>query len=799
MVEENKSFGRNVELPLKIENADQSSSPIVRQYLTNNFELPLHESKLFRNDPAVKQVEIVTATAVKSDTPEPPQISKYFFLPPSSETNSARSIELPFGNVTKFPPKKEVDNFVTQPPTKIHLPNQRATTFHDTTVTNNTRKLPLIKNTEKVNQKFTIPARSYGLPEVAYYPPISNSETQIKTGEVFENPNGSVDCQGKSNLELDLEGTSNFRGKNPTLIENIGSSIFPSFGHNVPATTYGAPGPDYRQPPGNYPTGNADRPNDWIPTANFVPSNNYLPTQGIGPGTIYPSPVNPGIGSRYSECCNTVYSAQRFLLASPSFPSLLYSGNLYECVYSIKPYSANTCQMRFNFKFFNHGTENRFCTNGYVEINGRRICGCKKGLSIVAPVTTRFPLIIGVRYTGYPQAKFNGFLIEVIQEPCLNNYPYLSRRKKEIENSTSDTIKFVDFDRLFEITNSSLQRSKRNLGYSYPKSNFGLIEDMGVSQSWNSGNSIKSDIHQVLSQGGTSANIFAPISTCRALSFFDWTIAAKEVYIRGGRCVRGSNGNSSPGLIPGYPGYPGSGGSGPIFPGYPGNGGSIDPGYPGNGGSINPGYPGNGGSIDPGYPGNGGFINPGYPGNGGSINPGYPGNGGSISPGYPGNGGYISPAYPGNGGSISPGYPGNGGSISPGYPGNGGSISPGYPGTGGSISPGYPGNGGPIIPGYPGNGGSIVPGYPGNEGSISPGYPGNGGSIIPGYPGNGGSISPGYPGNIGSGSITPGYPVSGNSWNSPSGKCEDVNVIEGVISSPQYPINYPNNVNKCYR
>ncbi|XP_066588542.1 uncharacterized protein [Prorops nasuta] len=521
-----------------------------------------------------------------------------------------------------------------------------------------------------------------------------------------------------------------------------GSNVIPGSVYGPSATGYSSVGVNYA-PPLNAPTNYVNSNFDYAPRPSSIPI-----TGSVG-GSFPGYPVT-------QACCSTVYASRNFLLISPGFPNVIQSTNTYECTYTIQKYSPQVCRLQLTLKYFNHGSEDPFCSQGYVEVDGRPICGCKSGqtFSFDFPYLTK---VIAVRNLGFPRNKFAGFVIEAYQDLC-NGYPgntYLYRNKKDVDttsileksfNTTNENIN--DFNKTTDFTTNQTirtrrssaklevnqvkgmkrriggndkdenedveyieeedlesDREKRNLGYFYPKPS---------SYSWNGRDVVNGD--------SRNANLFW--GSCQSRVFFDWALAAKHILLRNAQCLRNNRpGIANGGWIPSN-GVPGTSPRDPWYPVGP-----ARPIYPSPG---NPVYPGD----TPIYPGG----RPTYPGG----NPSYPGGG----PSYPGG----SPSYPGG----SPSYPG--GSLP--YPGGG----PVYPGGG---SPPYPGRN----PVYPGG----SPSYPGGN----PGYPGGN----PTYPGR----APVYPGGVGN----PGYPGAVN--------CENIDVLEGVISSPLYPNPYPNNVNVCYR
>lgn len=118
------------------------------------------------------------------------------------------------------------------------------------------------------------------------------------------------------------------------------------------------------------------------------------------------------------QCCNRVYNSPNFILASPGFLHITQPFDL-NCVYQIAPASPTTCRMKLIFLHFWLGQEDVYygCTDGFLEIDGRRICGCKDGLVIDSYFNGVKTLLLNTRGV---QSK--GFLIEVQQEDCSYNF-----------------------------------------------------------------------------------------------------------------------------------------------------------------------------------------------------------------------------------------------------------------------------------------------------------------------------------------------------------------------------------------
>lgn len=172
------------------------------------------------------------------------------------------------------------------------------------------------------------------------------------------------------------------------------------------------------------------------------PGYNYDPPGGFTPSTIYPylppiapiyptAPVYPNLPPTVPTsntnylCCASSYNEKRFYLASPGFP---YSNNHpTDCVYNIFRASAKICRLRINFHFFWIGDNeysNQQCNNGFLEVDGKHICGCHTGMKLISPFDGRFSdrKMIRFRNVGLPRSIFSGFAIEVTQDECPKRY-----------------------------------------------------------------------------------------------------------------------------------------------------------------------------------------------------------------------------------------------------------------------------------------------------------------------------------------------------------------------------------------
>ncbi|XP_055305745.1 cubilin [Sitodiplosis mosellana] len=134
--------------------------------------------------------------------------------------------------------------------------------------------------------------------------------------------------------------------------------------------------------------------------------------------SFYPSPLALPVVSPLPSCCTNVYNQQKFYLISPGFPNVPFPN---DCLFFIERIHPNICRLRIDFKYFLLGDwQQRQCTHSFVEIDGRRFCGCKSGTIYFtqwgpSPKPIRFANTL--RFGG-----IQGFILEITQEAC----PYRS-------------------------------------------------------------------------------------------------------------------------------------------------------------------------------------------------------------------------------------------------------------------------------------------------------------------------------------------------------------------------------------
>lgn len=157
----------------------------------------------------------------------------------------------------------------------------------------------------------------------------------------------------------------------------------------------------------------------------------YPPYPGPPIGPIFP-PIQPPVGPIFPpfqppilppqflpQCCRNNYNQQRFLLISQGFPAHIIRNN--DCIFVVQRSSPNVCRLRIIFKYFllDDPQQGQFgCINNFIEIDGQRICGCKT--NFVYETQWGYEPVKYIRMRTLP-ASFNngqGFVFDVIQEPC---------------------------------------------------------------------------------------------------------------------------------------------------------------------------------------------------------------------------------------------------------------------------------------------------------------------------------------------------------------------------------------------
>lgn len=456
-----------------------------------------------------------------------PSITSYLFVPPNES------------NGTPFNSKIKSDNYNSVTLSGELLPPGP----NPAKIFSKISKDKLPSSTWDKSSSVIIPARNYGDPGFG----VVDYDIQV----------GNRDCDKKrippSIIGHNYDHVSNY---NPTLGQG-----FPSSNNKLDSPTNAIYDPHQgliQQSNGwgsNYPQWGGNIPNippNWGGNVPNIPPN-------WGANINSPSwngNINdPGWG----ECCR-LPTSRRFSIVSPGFPG--GSSNAYSCRYTIVKSSPEVTSLRLNFRFFNLGSEDPFCSNGHLEIDGQLFCGCKSGQTYQTLFTDFSPKIITVTYSDFPRSKFSGFLIDVYQDsfsPNPNNYPppnqinspypqypivyppaspinspypqnpntydpasqinsphpgFLRRHERMLDNSTD--IVPSPLDPLYHKIN------KRNVGYTYSKPNV----PFNLDTRYNNPEIIVGKSHERFFGGGS----------CQSRIFWDWIVASKESILRNVRC-----------------------------------------------------------------------------------------------------------------------------------------------------------------------------------------------------------------------------------------------------------------------
>ncbi|KAJ8917428.1 hypothetical protein NQ315_005474 [Exocentrus adspersus] len=122
-----------------------------------------------------------------------------------------------------------------------------------------------------------------------------------------------------------------------------------------------------------------------------------------------------------SHCCGTIYNAKTIIITSPNFPYTL--NKKADCVFEIHKTDQNICRLRINFLFFYLGYTNvKNCPHGYLEVDGKYICGCNSESQLVTAFGNANKKVIRFKTEGYYQGYNSGFVLEVIQDECPKKY-----------------------------------------------------------------------------------------------------------------------------------------------------------------------------------------------------------------------------------------------------------------------------------------------------------------------------------------------------------------------------------------
>lgn len=133
----------------------------------------------------------------------------------------------------------------------------------------------------------------------------------------------------------------------------------------------------------------------------------------------YTTTSRPYFGQN-NQCCQSFYNLKKFTLTSPNFP--LSMSKPVECLYEIRKTNRNICRLRIHVEFFWLGRPNNNCPEGFLEIDGKQICGCQRDLKIISPFESDETKILRFVSRGYERSSYSGFVMDIIQDECPKKY-----------------------------------------------------------------------------------------------------------------------------------------------------------------------------------------------------------------------------------------------------------------------------------------------------------------------------------------------------------------------------------------
>ncbi|XP_059616495.1 cubilin [Phlebotomus argentipes] len=154
-------------------------------------------------------------------------------------------------------------------------------------------------------------------------------------------------------------------------------------------------------------------------------ASSHLPQQfpqPFPPPQQFPQPFPPPVQFPPSCCRFSPLNRPRFLISSPNFPHR--NVNNFDCVYVIERL-VTSCRLRVIFRYFLlPDVDQNFCVNSFVEMDGRRFCGCRSGVVYLSQWGFENRKFIRLRnfQAPVPTSIVQGFIMEVIQEECPYRY-----------------------------------------------------------------------------------------------------------------------------------------------------------------------------------------------------------------------------------------------------------------------------------------------------------------------------------------------------------------------------------------
>ncbi|XP_060517926.1 uncharacterized protein LOC132697663 [Cylas formicarius] len=123
-----------------------------------------------------------------------------------------------------------------------------------------------------------------------------------------------------------------------------------------------------------------------------------------------------------TRCCNdNNFSSKRFFITSPNFPHSIDAEK--DCSYVITKNNENVCRLRIHALFFWLGEPSyNGCPRGYLEIDGKYICGCNADVKLTSNFRFSNHKILNFRVFGSQLNTISGFVLEVFQDECPKRY-----------------------------------------------------------------------------------------------------------------------------------------------------------------------------------------------------------------------------------------------------------------------------------------------------------------------------------------------------------------------------------------
>lgn len=107
------------------------------------------------------------------------------------------------------------------------------------------------------------------------------------------------------------------------------------------------------------------------------------------------------------QCCGRVHAGAQLFLTSPGFPSGLASGWSSDCVFPVARLLPQTCRLRLVLHhFLLLGAGLGTCDKHFLEVDGRRLCGCQSGRQILS----YFRSATGIKYLQNTRWIYIGIL-----------------------------------------------------------------------------------------------------------------------------------------------------------------------------------------------------------------------------------------------------------------------------------------------------------------------------------------------------------------------------------------------------